>query len=221
MPKLVIDEEKGLQAEKKDKEAPKNEFRRTTLHGDVEIELRVVPPSKEAVKALGMRTRRTIVGPFGINPLYYEKKFGKKKTEMLRSIAEMKSNVERETWLKKNAPVDFVENKEEMGYKQFLVKCVQCGEDIATVWAKDETLIDWCDLHYITAHDKNTWYGTMSINVSPIDQRLGFECTCGEDTRDYRANRQLPPVMRNLMSEYSLKHRDFGMPNSAFIAVKL
>jgi len=219
MPKQIVDPKKGLQRPPLNTEAPKEAYRRFVLYGDQKVEVRAVPPSKEALKTLGLATRRQIVGPIAINPLTIEKEIALQKADLLRSIA-MMNNLQREQWLRDNAPVDFVKDKKEKGYSRYNVTCVQCGDAIAVVWAKDDELKDWCDLHYICEYDKHTWHGCMAVNVSPIDQQLGFECACGQDTRDYRTNKELPPITRRLMVEYILEHRNFGTTTSAYIALK-
>ena len=100
--------------------------------------------------------------------------------------------------------------KDKTGYKQYEVKC-KCGNDIAVLWAKDETLTEWCDLHYLCEHNKKTWKGCMAVNISPIDLTLGFECTCGNDTRDFSANTTLSPkdkenkIKENKKNKFSIK----------------
>lgn len=116
-------------------------------------------------------------------------------------------------------PIDFLEDKGDR--KKYHILCATCGDKVAYVWAKDQKLTDWADLHYICWYDRESWRGAMAINVSPVDGALGIECACGEDTREFRVNKTLAPIQRNLMSEYSLKHRDFATPDSRFVAVQL
>lgn len=209
---------KTIIPDKERAEEPKK-FQRFTIVGDQRVELQVREPSEEAVKALGLRTKRTIISDIAINPPWIEKVIAKEKAKLMRELAMMHPK-NRMKYLRENRPIDFVEEKQEKGFRKYDITCVQCGDPIAYVWAKDDKLIDWCDLHYICSHDKNTWYGAMAVNVSPIDGSLGFECACGEDTRDYRANQTLPRVVKTLMMEYSDKHRGFGHPNAAFVALR-
>jgi hypothetical protein len=198
----------------------KNAFKRTTTINGKTVELRVVTPSGEAIKALGMRSKRTIVAPIAVNPPSKEKHFAMEKANLLRSIARM-SPVIRNAYLKSKAPFDFVKDKQKRGYRQYAVNCVKCGDQVATVWATDSTLKDWCDLHYVCWHDEHTWYGAMEVQVSLIDEQLGFECACGEDTRDFRTAKSMSPVLRELAANYSMKHREFNKPTSAFLVTKL
>lgn len=207
MPMKKIDPEKGIQKEE-------SIVRKIKLMDGKEIEVRKIKPSKEAIKQLGFRTRMELVGHIAVNPLHIERQIALEKAEIIRSMAMMNTN-ERIDFIDKG-PVDFVKDKQ--GLKKYTIRCSTCGEKVAYCWAKNDKLEGWCDLHYICWYDKETWYGAMAVNVSPIDNRIGFECACGEDTRDYRANRTLPPIQKRLMTEYSQKHRDFGSPNSKFIA---
>jgi len=207
MPVTRVDEKNGVQKEEPIVRVVK------MLSGDVEV--RRVPPSKEALKELGLRSKIEIVSHLSINPPHIERKIALKKAEIIRSMAAM----DRETQIKfiAEGPIDFVSDKENR--KLFDIICTRCGDKVAYVWARTEKLEDWVDLHYVCWFDKFSWRGAMTINVSPIDARIGFECACGEDTRDFRKSRSLPPVQRELMIEYSMKHRDFGNKDSKFIAV--
>jgi hypothetical protein len=69
-------------------------------------------------------------------------------------------------------------------------------------------------------YDKRSWHGCMTVNVSELDGMLGFECVCGEDTRDFRRAKNMPGVMKALRTEYSMNHRQFGKQTSSFLAVK-
>lgn len=183
--------------------------------GGIKSRVRKLPPSKEALKGLGMRTHREIVGHIAINPPDIAKKYAFQKAEILREMSLMTA-VDRERFIEKG-PIDFVVDKD--GRQKYELLCSRCGEKVAYLWARNEQLEDWCDLHYLCSYDKDSWKGALAINVSPIDGKLGVECACGEDTRDHRANRTLPPIAKRLMIEYSIKHRDFGNSNSRFAAI--
>ena len=190
-------------------------FRRTIIKNGRKVDLRVVPVSKESLEKLGDAQFRTIFSHIGINPRHIERQHIVELADLKRSLAMMTPD-ERDAEIRKG-PIDFVKDKS--GYKLYEVRCSTCGDVVAQVWATDDTLRDWCDLHYMSWHDKNTWYGAMAVNISPVDGHLGFECACGEDTRDYRANRSMPPVTKRLMIEYTMNHRDFAKPTSKFIAM--
>ncbi len=183
--------------------------------GGVKVRVRKIPPSKEALKGLGMRSQRSIIAHIAINPPEIARKIAVQKAEILREMALM-SHVERERFIDKG-PIDFVPDKgDRVKYDVF---CSGCGEKVAYVWARNEKLDDWCDLHYICSYDKESWRGAMAINVSPIDGKIGIECACGEDTRDFRTSKHLPPIQKRLMIEYSMKHRHFGDSDSRFAAI--
>lgn len=83
--------------------------------------------------------------------------------------------------------------RDRTGMEKYEIICAICKSKIAELYATDVTLTDWCDLHYFCEHDSKEWKGCMAVNISPIDGKLGFECTCGNDTRDFRANTTLKP----------------------------
>lgn len=57
------------------------------------------------------------------------------------------------------------------------------------------------------------WYGCATVNISPIDQELGFECFCGNDTRDFRTSATLP----SSKIYAKLARRAFGKMNSGYL----
>lgn len=103
------------------------------------------------------------------------------------------------------------------GMKKYKVVCGKCGEDIAELWATSPKLEDWCDLHYLSWHDLNDWHGCIAVNISPLDQTLGFECACGNDTRDFRLGicNIKGKELRDKISE-TMQGRDFGRKDSKF-----
>ena len=177
--------------------------------------VRRIPPSAEAIKSLGLRTKREVIGHMAINPPEIEKQIRMLKTNILRDMA-MMSPIEREEFIAKG-PIDFVKDKGKRN--RYDIYCTNCGEKVAYVWAINEKLANWCDLHYLCWYDEESWRGAMAVNVSPIDGHIGIECACGEDTRDFRTNRNMPPIQKKLMIEYSQKHREFATKDSRFIAV--
>ncbi len=185
----------------------------TRLDGS-KIKVQRAQPSKEAKRALGLRSHIDIVGHIAINPPEIEHRYRLEKAKILRDMAEMLP-AERIAFIARG-PIDFVEDK--TGLSRFEITCSTCGEKVAYCYAKNEKLEGWCDLHYLTWYDRTSWYGAATVNISPIDGKIGFECHCGEDTKDHRCTRGLPPVQRMLMIEYSMKHRAFGHSESKFIA---
>lgn len=104
--------------------------------------------------------------------------------------------------------------KNKDGYKHYYIYCRNCEARIATLYAKDRSIgTDWCDLHYqskavvdkVKSDDKGVavgghWEGCFSVNIEPKTGRLGFECACGNDTRQPDA-----------------KGKEFGKRGSKFI----
>ena len=90
---------------------------------------------------------------------------------------------------------------------KYNIYCNKCNEHVADVAADNEHLDDWCDLHYISTSyidgdGSSKWKGALAINISPIDGKIGIECCCGNDTRDFRANSTLPgKVVKRKMQE--------------------
>jgi hypothetical protein len=132
------------------------------------------------------------------------------------------------------------------GYTKYQITCNNCGEIVGECYAKDETLKDFFDFHYIvyselveekkTVYEQNDedgkplekqkkvikketvgyWRGALAINISPIDGHIGIECTCGEDTRDFRANTTLPKPARDLKISQTKEGREFATDDSRF-----
>ncbi len=106
-------------------------------------------------------------------------------------------------------------------YKQFEIKCANCREVVAYVSAKDKTLTDFCDLHYLSWTDGKKWFGCMAPQISPIDLSLNFECACGNDTRDFRVASNLRPPLAVEKEKQNALRRGFGLKKSAFVAVEV
>lgn len=193
----------------------KETTREVTLLGGEKIRVRKIEPSAEAIRGLGLRKKRTIIGHLAINPPEIEQRIRLMKANILREMALMTPS---DRALYTDTPIDFVPDKENR--KKYWITCGRCGDNVAYVWADNEKLDNWCDLHYVCWYDKKSWRGAMAINVSPVDGKLGIECACGEDTRDFRAARHIPPIQKQLLMDYTLKHRDFGGPDSTFVAVQ-
>lgn len=107
---------------------------------------------------------------------------------------------------------------EEEGMKPFLITCLNCDSEIAYLYAKDESLDDFCDLHYVADFNESHWRGCFTVNISPLDLKLGFECACGVDTRDFRANRNYPTDKYLEIEKLHAEGRAFGSRKSKFIA---
>lgn len=106
---------------------------------------------------------------------------------------------------------------------KYNIYCKNCKEQVAFCYAKDESLIDYCDFHYISYHDGKFWQGALGINISPGarmgESIIGIECCCGQDTRDFRFNTTLPESKKQEMVKKCFQGRDFGKSSSCFVAV--
>ncbi len=184
-----------------------------TLTGTIKVMKR--QPSDEALTGLGLRSKQEMIGHLAINPTEIDRKVSYLKAEILREMAMMSP---RDRMLFAEKPIDFVQDKGTR--KKYWIVCARCGDKVAYVWAENEKLDNWCDLHYYCWYTKTTWRGARAINVSPIDGKLGVECSCGEDTRDFRCAKGMSPIQKSLMIDYTQNHRDFGLPTSSFIAIE-
>jgi hypothetical protein len=106
--------------------------------------------------------------------------------------------------------------RDKSNMQAYKIVCKRCGEVVGLVYATDKYMSDWCDLHYVTRTDGKFWYGTRAINISPVDDKVGIECSCGNDTRDFRANTTMNPADALKIAESNMKGRDFGKKNSRF-----
>lgn len=123
-----------------------------------------------------------------------------------------------------------------LGKKKFEIRCGVCGDLVAYVYASSEHLVDWCNLHYVSEPklivvkkkegkkiiktEFGEWHGCMAVNISPIDGKLGFECACGNDTRDFRLAHLTNDVVKAKMKE-NMIGRDLNQSNSKFILVEV
>lgn len=100
--------------------------------------------------------------------------------------------------------------------KRYEIYCGNCGDVQGYLWAKDETLTDWCDFHYAQWTDGSQWHGCFTPHISPITEQLCLECTCGNDTRDFRANMTINGKVANMIEESNKEGRNFGERGSKF-----
>lgn len=104
---------------------------------------------------------------------------------------------------------------------EYNIVCKNCNYVVAHCFASDETLKDYCDLKYQCHSDGLNWFGCMALQISPIDDKIGIECACGQDTRDFRANNTLPDEQLNVLIETNFIGREFGTNTSKFVAVEV
>lgn len=103
--------------------------------------------------------------------------------------------------------------------KKFKLYCGMCGDLVGECYATDDTLTDYCDFHYVSTHDGEYWHGALGINLSPIDQMIGIECGCGNDTRDFRANNTLLPELKKQKIDETSYGRAYGNKESRYKVV--
>lgn len=106
--------------------------------------------------------------------------------------------------------------RDKTGMKRYTITCNNCGEIQGYCWAKDATLTDFCDFHYYQWCDGELWHGCLTPNISPIDQSLTLECCCGQDSRDFRANKTLSPLRADSIERSNRIGRRYNQANSKF-----
>lgn len=135
------------------------------------------------------------------------------KNDRIAELAQLNEDKRREAILRE----DHMEcPRDKDGMRCYRIYCNNCDSPIAELWSKDEALSDFCDLHYISFTDGEVWKGTFGVNISPIDGKLGFECACGADTRDFRANTTMPGKAVREKIDANLKGRDFGVEGAKY-----
>jgi len=130
------------------------------------------------------------------------------------------------------------------GMKRYEIICAKCGDKVAEVSALDSKLTDWCDLHcYSESRLEKTfeweevpyqlkgklktkrvkvyksvgkWHGCRSIQISDKDGKLGIECACGQDTRDFRVKNNLTGRELKAKLKENMIGRNFGVKNSKY-----
>lgn len=106
--------------------------------------------------------------------------------------------------------------RDKTGMSRYQISCKKCGEVLGYCWATDDSLSDWCDLHYVNWTDGKQWHGCLTPHISPITQELCFECCCGADTRDFRANMTISEKRAMAIEKTNSIGRGFGKTKSAF-----
>ena len=106
--------------------------------------------------------------------------------------------------------------RSKVGLNRYQITCKKCQETLGYCWASDSSLKDFCDFHYVSWSDGKEWHGCFTPHISPITQQLCFECACGEDTRDFRANMTLPYDIASEKERVNSIGREFGKSDSKF-----
>lgn len=104
----------------------------------------------------------------------------------------------------------------ESGMKRYTITCENCGQTQGYCYSKNASLVDWVDFHYLQWTNGEEWKGCLTPNISPITQQLTLECTCGQDTRDFRANMTLPGKVIADIENKNKKGREFNKSDSKF-----
>ena len=111
--------------------------------------------------------------------------------------------------------------RDKTGMSRYKVTCNNCKEVLGYCWATSLSLTDWCDFHYVCRTNGEEWFGCFTPHISPVTEQLCLECTCGSDTRDFRANMTLPGKTVYEIEESNKVGRDFNEPDSKFKVSKV
>lgn len=115
----------------------------------------------------------------------------------------------------------FVCPRDKSNMQRYKIVCNNCGDIQGYVWASDPSLIDWCDFHYLQWTKGDRWRGCFTPHISPVTERLCFECCCGNDTRDFRANMTLNQKVAERMERENSKGRELDRDDSKFKATQV
>ena len=111
--------------------------------------------------------------------------------------------------------------KNKSNMHRYEVVCRACSEVQGYCWATDASLNDWCDFHYVQWSDGIKWRGCFTPHISPVTQTLAFECCCGQDTRDFRANMTVSQRRAEAIEAKNAIGREFNKKDSKFIVRKV
>jgi len=64
------------------------------------------------------------------------------------------------------------------GLNRYDIVCKNCGDRLAYFNAKTAQLKNYCNLHYISWYDKDSWHGCRGLNRNPHTMEVNFECCC-------------------------------------------
>lgn len=129
--------------------------------------------SEESLKLLGKAKKRVIYSRFTVDKHDCECKSREKE---LISKASILNDKQKEEYLEANTPIVCKNIKDK---KKFILICPDCKSQVAEVYAVNDKLENYANLHYISWYDKNSWYGAFGVNVNPSTQVVNIECCCG------------------------------------------
>lgn len=158
----------------------------------------MIKPSNDAIKELGKEKKREFFGKVSICPPEHVTKDWYTKR---REFIEVTLRNDRTSVLEPICDISKLSKYE--------VVCQNCKEVMGTVYASDKKLTEWCSFRYKCWHDKKSWHGCRTPNVSPMTGRLRVECCCGQDTREF-FGKETELEVRNAIG------RSWGKRNSKF-----
>jgi len=184
--------------------------------------------ASEETAQLAKKSNYRIVQVYSFFPIDRASCFCQKMIKDYRSKLDSHSQEKREEFIKRDKHL--VCPRDKTGMRRRVITCNNCDEIQGYLWARDNTLKDWCDFHYVQWTEtreikskkskkvfyETLWHGCFTPHISPITEELCLECTCGQDTRDFKAN-----MTMNVKEAYKIEDknkigREFGESNSKF-----
>lgn len=126
----------------------------------------------------------------------------------------MSNQRDRQTMIEQQPFIECPRDKSKM--TRYEIRCSACKDLQGYIWARSATLEDWCDFHYVQWTKGDVWHGCFTPHISPITEELCFECCCGNDTRDFRANMTMNERQAMLQEARNRYGRKLGRPESKF-----
>lgn len=131
------------------------------------------PVSSESIKALGKASKRFIYSKFTVDRFDCECKA--RERDLFNKSASL-SEIHHKEFLEVNTPI---ECRNILGKKKYSLSCPDCKEIVATLYASNQNLDNYANLHYVCWHDTKSWHGTFGVNVNPSTEEITIECCCG------------------------------------------
>lgn len=87
--------------------------------------------------------------------------------------------------------------RDKKGLRKYRVLCKSCGDMLAYFYAARPKLKDYCDLHYTSWFNKDSWHGCLGLNINAMTSEIRFECCCGNKAVEDRYTRYKISIYKN------------------------
>lgn len=111
--------------------------------------------------------------------------------------------------------------KDKTNMQRYEIVCTNCNDVQGYCYALNDNLDGWCDFHYVQWTKGDYWRGCLTPHISPVTQKLLFECCCGNDTRDFRPNMTLSKTQADKLEKSAMQGRELNQRNSKFVTRKV